>query len=168
MAAENDVNQDTDGGINSRQVSGEQEFGVESLSEVLDKVVEEIRQGPVRIEKDLTEARVAGKYRTQLMRVWEIQAEQACNMLKDVKARARGYKLFGSELFRELQEKGIESMDDWNEYARVTERDGELLAEICDMFQTDVAHIRGVLKELPRNVQRRRVEPGNDEEKMET
>nr|CDJ98289.1 unnamed protein product [Haemonchus contortus] len=34
--------------------------------------------------------------------------------------------------------------------------------------QTDVAHIRGVLKELPRNVQRRRVEPGNDEEKMET
>ncbi|VDO13248.1 unnamed protein product [Haemonchus placei] len=116
MAAENEVNQDTDAGVNSRQVSSEQEFGVESISEVLDKVVEEIRQGPVRIEKDLTEARVAGKYRTQLMRVWEIQAEQACSMLKE----------------------------------------------------TDVAHIRGVLKELPRNGQRRRVEPGNDEEKMET
>nr|CDJ81915.1 Zinc finger domain containing protein [Haemonchus contortus] len=168
MASENDTNHTVDAGVNSRQVSGEQEFAVENLSEVLDEVIEEIRQGPVRIEKDLTEARIAGKYRAQLMRVWDIQAEQACDMLKDVKARARGYKLFGSELFRELQEKGIESMDDWNEYARVTERDGEILAEICDMFQTDVAHIRGVLKELPRNGQRRRLEPGDDEEKMET
>uniref|UniRef100_A0A7I5EE86 DUF222 domain-containing protein n=1 Tax=Haemonchus contortus TaxID=6289 RepID=A0A7I5EE86_HAECO len=148
MASENDTNHAADAGVNSRQVSGEQEFGVESISEVLDKVIEEIRQGPGRIEKDLTEARIVGKYRTQLMRVWDIQAEQACSMLEDVKARARGYKLFGSELFRELQEKGIESMDDWNEYASVTERDGELFAEICDV-QTSVSHIRVCLASFP-------------------
>uniref|UniRef100_A0A7I5EEJ0 SAM domain-containing protein n=1 Tax=Haemonchus contortus TaxID=6289 RepID=A0A7I5EEJ0_HAECO len=69
-------------------------------------------------------------------------------MLEDVKARARGYKLFGGELFRELQEEGIESMDDWNEYAKVTERDGELFAEICDV-QTNVSHIRVCLASFP-------------------
>ncbi|KAK6018400.1 hypothetical protein OSTOST_16017, partial [Ostertagia ostertagi] len=139
-------------GVNLMQVSGEeQEFAVESMSERLDKVIEEIRQGPSRIEKDLTEARIAGKYRTQLMRVWDIQAEEACKMLEDIKERASGYKLFGSELFQELHERGIESMDDWKEFVK-----------------SDVGHIRGVLAELPRNGQRSRLEPTQEEEKMET
>ncbi|KAK6016393.1 zinc knuckle [Ostertagia ostertagi] len=59
-------------------------------------------------------------------------------------------------------------MDDWKEFVKVTERDGELLAEICEMFQSDVVHIRGVLAELPRNGQRNRLEPTQEEEKMET
>ncbi|KAK6035972.1 hypothetical protein COOONC_26523 [Cooperia oncophora] len=46
--------------------------------------------------------------------------------------------MFGKDLLQTLQDKGIESMEDLNEYISVTERDGELLAVICDMFSDGI------------------------------
>ncbi|KAL6739026.1 hypothetical protein Aduo_012519 [Ancylostoma duodenale] len=39
-------------------------------------------------------------------------------------------------------------MDDLNDFLITTERDGELLSEICSMFNTDVLQVRDVLGEI--------------------
>ncbi|VDP33738.1 unnamed protein product [Heligmosomoides polygyrus] len=46
-----------------------------------------------------------------------------------------------------LERKGIESLADLNDYFATTESDGELMADVCDMFQTNVRDMHGVLSE---------------------
>ncbi|KAL6727289.1 hypothetical protein Aduo_009179 [Ancylostoma duodenale] len=96
--------------------------------------------GVVRlISENLAEARIA---------VIENQAKAACHLLGELKKSTEGYSQFGRELFRALQYKGVESMDDLKDFLTTTEREGELLAEICGMFNTDVLQVRDVLGEI--------------------
>ncbi|VDO83770.1 unnamed protein product [Heligmosomoides polygyrus] len=76
------------------------------------------------VEEALEDARIAAKYRTQLSKVLREQTERA------------------------LSGKGIENMADLEDYYATTESDGELIAEICDMFQTNVREVRKVLGDL--------------------
>ncbi|KAL6726281.1 hypothetical protein Aduo_008269 [Ancylostoma duodenale] len=80
--------------------------------------------------------------------VIEEQFKTACDLLNELKKNTEGYKQLGKELFRALDLKGIESMDDFNDFLSTTERDAELVTDICDMFDTDVLQIRDVLGEI--------------------
>ncbi|KAL6735072.1 hypothetical protein Aduo_005549 [Ancylostoma duodenale] len=82
------------------------------------------------------------------MIVTENQAKAVCHLLREPK-RSKGVDdQFGKELFRALLFKGVESMDDLNDFLTTTESDGDLLSEICGKFNTDVLQVRDVLGEI--------------------
>ncbi|RCN48711.1 zinc knuckle [Ancylostoma caninum] len=153
MAAHEGENQGTvqpKEGLPRNQVSEmtSQDWGVVRVSEELERVICKIEQLPQLISENLAETRIAGKYRSQMMTVIENQAKAVCLLLGELKKSTQGYSQFGKELFRALQFKGVESMDDLNDFLTTTERDGELLSEICGMFNTDVLQVRDVLGEI--------------------
>uniref|UniRef100_A0A7I4YYJ7 Transposase n=1 Tax=Haemonchus contortus TaxID=6289 RepID=A0A7I4YYJ7_HAECO len=56
--------------------------------------------------------------------------------------------------------RGIESCEEWHEYINTMERDGEALAGICDMLNTDVLQVK-------RNVASPKRETGRKDEATE-
>ncbi|KAL6729675.1 hypothetical protein Aduo_000709 [Ancylostoma duodenale] len=153
MAAHKGENQGTvqpNGGFPRNQVSEltSEEWGVVRVSGELDRIICKVEQLPQLISENLAEARIACKYRSQMMTVIENQATAVCHLLGELKKSTEGYSPFGKELFRALQFKGVESMDDLNDFLTTTERDGELLSEICSMFDTDVLQVDDVLGEI--------------------
>ncbi|VDL66722.1 unnamed protein product [Nippostrongylus brasiliensis] len=80
----------------------------------------------------------------------------------------RGYEQFGKELFVALEKKGIECLEDLNDYFVTTERDGELIADICDMFQTNVREVRTVLAEVREQIRTPRAARTLEEDRMDT
>uniref|UniRef100_A0A7I5EEG0 Uncharacterized protein n=1 Tax=Haemonchus contortus TaxID=6289 RepID=A0A7I5EEG0_HAECO len=152
------------------QVSNQvEEFAVVEVGEELERVLVRVRQIPIRVGEELEEARIAGKYRTKLFQVLESEASGIGKMLEDLKASVVGYKQFGRELFRTLRTKGIDTIDDLIEYFDTTERDGELIADICDMFQTNGREVRNVLGEVQRTVrQQSHRSPPKEDDQMDT
>ncbi|XGW04098.1 hypothetical protein V3C99_015331, partial [Haemonchus contortus] len=59
-----------------------------------------------------------------------------------------------------LTQRGIESCEEWHEYINTMERDGEVLAGICEMLNTDVLQVK-------RNVASLQREAGRKDEAME-
>ncbi|KAK6049424.1 hypothetical protein COOONC_13071, partial [Cooperia oncophora] len=108
---------------NSPPQVSDQRFEVKRITDELDKVGDEVKQLPLRVEEELSEARIAGKYRNQLMEILYSHTSRACTMLEDIRASVVGHEMFGKDLLQTLQDKGIESMEDLNEYISVTERD---------------------------------------------
>ncbi|KAL6742731.1 hypothetical protein Aduo_015851 [Ancylostoma duodenale] len=105
MAAHGGENQGTvqpNGGLPRNQVSEltSQEWGVVRVSEELDRVICKVGQLPQLISENLAEARIAGKYRSQMMTVIENQAKAVCRLLGELKKSTEGYSQFGKELFR--------------------------------------------------------------------
>ncbi|KAK6025952.1 zinc knuckle [Ostertagia ostertagi] len=47
-----------------------------------------------------------------------------------------------------LVSRGIESRDDWRDYIETMERDGEVLADICDILNTDVLQVKKEVEKL--------------------
>ncbi|KAK6056666.1 hypothetical protein COOONC_05826, partial [Cooperia oncophora] len=76
------------------------------------------------------------------------EPNQACGALEIVRRGAETHLCFGRAITASLQEKGIETADDWSDFLRVVERDGELLAEICSMLNTDVLQVRDIVGEI--------------------
>lgn len=74
----------------------------------------------------------------------ECEVKQVCEVREELKDPCR-YKQFSKELFSSLTSKGIESLKDLKEYFAVKESDGELVADICDIFQTKAREVRTVL-----------------------
>ncbi|KIH51125.1 hypothetical protein ANCDUO_18791 [Ancylostoma duodenale] len=122
--------------------------GLVRVREQLERVICKVEQVPHLVNENLAGARIAGKYRSQMNAVIEEQVKTACDLLNELKKNTEGYKQLGKELFRALDLKGIESMDDFNDFLSTTERDAELVTDICDMFDTDVLQIRDVLGEI--------------------
>ncbi|VDL74304.1 unnamed protein product [Nippostrongylus brasiliensis] len=155
------------------QVSDKEDFST-TIGEEIGRVLHALKQLPLKIEHDLESARIAGKYRAQLFAVIEAHVEEMSKILTDVKAAMHEYKTFGNELFRVLCGKGIESLEDFEEFLVVTERDSELVLDICDMFQTSAGEVRSALGQLqklrisPQSVPRPRKQQDEEEEKMDT
>ncbi|VDO99668.1 unnamed protein product [Heligmosomoides polygyrus] len=109
------------------QVSNDpKEFSTVDVAEELGKAIEDI--------KKLPDSKVLAE-----------QTKRVCEDLQQLRASMIGYKQFSRELFVALERKGIESLADLNDYFATTESDGELTADVCDMFQTNVRDVRGIL-----------------------
>ncbi|KAK6027860.1 hypothetical protein OSTOST_06102 [Ostertagia ostertagi] len=145
MSSENRESHAMVSGAQDENCAAQDQFPFKRASEEIDRVIKEIKQVTSQVENELMDARIAGKYRAQMRTSLEKQT---------------------------LYDKGIESVKDWNEYIATTERDGELIADLCDMFQTggDAGHLRGVLSAIQpsRALARRQVESKPSEEKMDT
>ncbi|KAK6019602.1 hypothetical protein OSTOST_14758 [Ostertagia ostertagi] len=59
--------------------------------------------------------------------------------------------LLEREIAAFMSQRGIECVDDWKEYVRTMEQDGETMADICDMLRTDVVHVKGEIAALFRS-----------------
>ncbi|VDO81107.1 unnamed protein product [Haemonchus placei] len=95
---------------NVARVSSEQNvFPVGKVSEELDRVIIGIMRLPIEVEDELTDARIAEKYRNQLRKVLKNQVDWASERLERLKASAVGLKLCGHGNFQTLYDKGIES-----------------------------------------------------------
>ncbi|KAK6037258.1 zinc knuckle [Cooperia oncophora] len=61
---------------------------------------------------------------------------------KEFGSRARKREVLSPLLKKEITEtlarRGIECVDDWKEYVRTMEQDGEVMAELCEILNTDV------------------------------
>nr|CDJ87443.1 unnamed protein product [Haemonchus contortus] len=76
------------------------------------------------------------------------------------------YLTFGKELMDSLQKRGIESLEDWHDFLKVVERDGDLLAEICNMLDTDVLQVRDVVGEIQKLQEKQAKDMMRDDEEM--
>ncbi|VDP36876.1 unnamed protein product [Heligmosomoides polygyrus] len=116
--------------------------------------------------EDHAESRMERDPTPQIDKVLAEQTKRVCEDLQQLRASMIGYKQFSRELFVALEWKGIESLADLNDYFATAESDGELIADVCDMFQTNVRDMRGVLSEVRQKTGW--VPRATEEEKMET
>ncbi|KAK6010206.1 hypothetical protein OSTOST_24781 [Ostertagia ostertagi] len=112
------------------------------------KAIESIRGLGPKIKDDLEEARIAPKYRSVIDKSIEQQVKKACETLGTLESSAKSYLTFGKELMESLQKRGIETLEDWDDFLGVVDRDGSLLAEICSMLDTNVLQVRDVVGEI--------------------
>ncbi|EYC38556.1 hypothetical protein Y032_0710g1730 [Ancylostoma ceylanicum] len=47
-----------------------------------------------------------------------------------------------------LEQRGIDSEQEWGQYIATVEKDGELVAQLCDILNTDVLQIVNVVKQM--------------------
>ncbi|VDL67829.1 unnamed protein product, partial [Nippostrongylus brasiliensis] len=147
------------------EVSGE--FLVVDVAREMEIAIEQIENLPIKVGEELVDTRIAGKYRAQLDKVINEQTRQVSLMLQQMAKSMRGYKQFGKELFVALEQKGIECLEDLNDYFVTTERDGELIADICDMFQTNAREVRTVLAEVRDQIRTPRAARTLEEDRMD-
>ncbi|KAK5974681.1 hypothetical protein GCK32_019620 [Trichostrongylus colubriformis] len=123
-------------------------FGIVRVHEELDKVVRKLRGIPAKVEEELAEARIAGKYRMQLDNVVGEEVKKACQALEGMKQGVAMYHQFGQELSSVLRAKGIESIEDMNDFVSTTEMDGEIVAMLSEIFNKDLSQAREALREV--------------------
>ncbi|VDL80564.1 unnamed protein product [Nippostrongylus brasiliensis] len=134
----------------------------------VEKILEIARQLPSKVEAELADARIAGKYRTQLARVINHEVRNISEKLEELKYSLDGHQILSRDLCNILRCRGIETLVELKEFIEVTERDGELVEDICDMFQTNAKQVRSVLGEMKAQMNPRPRKPSEEIEKMDT
>ncbi|KAK5967208.1 hypothetical protein GCK32_000221 [Trichostrongylus colubriformis] len=123
-------------------------FGIVRVHEELDKVVKKLRVIPAKVEEELAEARITGKYRMQLDNVIGEEVKKVCHALKGMKQGVAMYHQCGQELSSVLRAKGIESIEDMNDFVSTTEMDEGIVAMLCEIFNKDLSQAREALREV--------------------
>ncbi|KAK5981951.1 hypothetical protein GCK32_011224 [Trichostrongylus colubriformis] len=113
----------------------------------MEKAIVAIREIRPKIRADLEGARIAAKHRSIIEQAASDQIIRACGSLEILKEGAKKYRTFGKAITEAL-EKGITSVDDWDGFLKVVERDGDLVIEICSMLNTDVLQVRDIVAEI--------------------
>uniref|UniRef100_A0A7I4YVL6 Biogenesis of lysosome-related organelles complex 1 subunit 1 n=1 Tax=Haemonchus contortus TaxID=6289 RepID=A0A7I4YVL6_HAECO len=152
--------------VQGSEVSGTGKEIVTLLRGEIGRAVESIKSIGPKIKGDLEEARIAPKYRLMNDRSVEQQVQNACETLETLERGMKSYLTFGKELTDSSQKRGIESLEDWHDFLKVVERDGDLLAEICNMLNTDVLQVRDVVGEIQKLQEKQAKDMMRNDEEM--
>ncbi|KAK5965829.1 Zinc knuckle, partial [Trichostrongylus colubriformis] len=90
----------------------------------------------------LSDSRVTKEKRMEIEKEIKVGLEKVQSILKTEIADIGVQRELGKAVLNVLDERGITTVGDWMDYIRTTERDGELVAEICDMLKTDVLQVK--------------------------
>ncbi|VDP51838.1 unnamed protein product, partial [Heligmosomoides polygyrus] len=120
---------------------GKEDSFVVKASEEVRQVIDHIREISDQIKNDLEEARIAPKYRTLIDRAVANGVKMACEELEELRKGAETHLTFGRGMIKLLKSKGIETLEDMQDFFAVVERDGDLIAQICATLKTDVLQV---------------------------
>ncbi|KAK6030984.1 hypothetical protein OSTOST_02871 [Ostertagia ostertagi] len=128
-------------GSASRRNSGE---AVEQEWDLCLRILGEAQR---RANEILGKSRVSNQAKAEMDQVWT-------KVLEDIGElrRSQGKKLMHPLLEKEIMEtlcrRGIESADDWREYIKTMEQDGDVMTEICELLDTDVSQVKRAVMAL--------------------
>ncbi|KAK6026636.1 hypothetical protein OSTOST_07384 [Ostertagia ostertagi] len=109
-----------------------------------------LREAQRKASEVLGKSRISNQAKTEVEGIWTRVIEE----VGELWGKSQGGKslplLLEKEIAATLSQRGIECADDWREYLRTMEQDGETMADICDMLRTDVVHVKGEIAALQR------------------
>ncbi|KAK6017749.1 zinc knuckle [Ostertagia ostertagi] len=101
-----------------------------------------LREAQERANEILGKSRLSNQTRADVEGVWMRAIEEMRELWKGKQAEKSLSPLLEKEITETLKQRGIESVEDWREYVRTMEQDGEVMTEICEVLRTDVRHVK--------------------------
>ncbi|VDP37330.1 unnamed protein product [Heligmosomoides polygyrus] len=123
-------------------------FPYETLVRELREVVTMLYQVPETVTEELSEHKVSARYKEKH---GEILRRELTKAREAVERLIKGYgftQVLSSRIVEELDKRGAETIDDWDQYLRTMEKDGEMLAQIAGILNVDVLQIVKAVKEV--------------------
>ncbi|KAK5975577.1 hypothetical protein GCK32_001238 [Trichostrongylus colubriformis] len=90
----------------------------------------------------LSETRLSKEKRVEIGKEINIGLEKVQAILASEITEIWTQRKLGNAVENVLNQRGITTVGDWMDYISTTERDGELLVEICDVLKTDVSQVK--------------------------
>ncbi|KAK6022583.1 zinc knuckle [Ostertagia ostertagi] len=101
-----------------------------------------LREAQQKANDILGKSRVSNQAKAEVEGVWTKALEEIEQYWRKIKEGETLPLLLVREIAKTLSQRGIESVEDWREYVRTMEQDGEVMGEICDMLNTDVLQVK--------------------------
>ncbi|VDP19395.1 unnamed protein product, partial [Heligmosomoides polygyrus] len=118
-----------------------------ALARDIKEIVDKIRQVPVMMADQLREHKISARYKEKHEEVLSSEIEVICEGLENLRKRCFATEVFGQEIWRTLATRGIETIADWHDYVQTMERDGGIIAELCDELNVDALQLVPKVKE---------------------
>ncbi|KAK6053370.1 hypothetical protein COOONC_09125 [Cooperia oncophora] len=113
--------------------------------EELNKCVEGI---PAIMTELMAEHKISARYKEKYERSLRQELEKVSKKLEDLVRRCSLSRILGKEIAEVVTIRGIESSEDWEEYVETTERDGNILAQLCDELNVNPLQVVSTVKGL--------------------
>ncbi|RCN29300.1 hypothetical protein ANCCAN_24945, partial [Ancylostoma caninum] len=107
-----------------------------------------LRGIPEVISKEIAEHKISSRYKERHFETLKREIDVVCSKVEKLEANCRVRRVLHEKLFESLNDRGIDSKEDWAQYMSTIERDGEMLAELCDILGTDMLQIMDVVKDI--------------------
>ncbi|EYC06194.1 hypothetical protein Y032_0077g1084 [Ancylostoma ceylanicum] len=127
-------------------------FPTPNLASDLENVVRSLEELPVAISKLLDESRTSVRFRVPLETELSTRVSSACESLNSLLLKENESHIVAQEMLSTLNCMGIETPEDLGCFLAVTERDGELIAELCQLLRTDASQIKNKIENLQRGI----------------
>ncbi|EYB99000.1 hypothetical protein Y032_0126g1347 [Ancylostoma ceylanicum] len=127
-------------------------FSTPNLASDLENVVRSLEELPVAISKLLDESRTSVRFRVPLETELSTRVSSACESLNSLLLKENESHIVAQEMLSTLNCMGIETPEDLGCFLAVTERDGRLIAELCQLLRTDASQIKNKIENLQRGI----------------
>ncbi|KHJ97255.1 zinc knuckle [Oesophagostomum dentatum] len=114
----------------------------------LEAVTEMLRGVPEVLMREIAEHKVSARYKERHSELVKREVEAVCARMERLKANCQNTRVLHETISRVLSERGIETEQDWMEYVRTTERDEDVLADICEVLETDMLQVVQAVRDL--------------------
>ncbi|EYC41356.1 hypothetical protein Y032_0572g141 [Ancylostoma ceylanicum] len=138
--------------VNTCNLEGRDQWDVE-----ISELVAMVEKLPQRIGYELSASSMGTRQKTLIEEVISKHVRMILERLGNLKSSQNSLQNLSREMIEPLSKRGIESVADWRDFLRTTERDSELIAEICTMLNTDVLQVKSAIASL--TVSEPRIEP---------
>ncbi|EYC16539.1 hypothetical protein Y032_0033g2710 [Ancylostoma ceylanicum] len=118
-----------------------------TITAELGEIVDVLREVPEAISRGMADHKISSRYKEKHFENLKREIDVVCSKVERLKANCQLTRVLHGKLFKVLSERGIESEEDWAQYVRTLERDGDMLAELCDILNTDMLQIVDVVKD---------------------
>ncbi|KAK6030980.1 zinc knuckle [Ostertagia ostertagi] len=101
-----------------------------------------------RVNELLYESRISREKRSEFEKEFQVSMKRIEESANEGSNESKYRDDLLTDISMTLVSRGIESRDDWRDYIETMERDGEVLADICDILNTDVLLVKKEVEKL--------------------
>ncbi|EYC41411.1 hypothetical protein Y032_0569g65 [Ancylostoma ceylanicum] len=146
--------------VDMREISDEEDAQVRSvstsrisfpdslMSKELEVIGEILQSIPESISVEVGDHKVSARYKEKLNESLSKRIGELVQRVSSLKENCKVVRILHGSVANALQQRGIDSEQEWEQYLATIERDGELLAEICEILNTDVLQIVKVVRQV--------------------
>ncbi|KIH48359.1 hypothetical protein ANCDUO_21573, partial [Ancylostoma duodenale] len=146
---------DEDEGTRVRSVGAQRsEFPLSDVKEELGAILECLQNIPELLKREMEGHKVSARYKEKHNESVFNKIDGVCARVKELMERCRLTQVLQGDLCRTLEQRGIDSEQEWEQYIATVEKDGELVSHLCDILNTDVLLIVNVVKHVKQNADR--------------
>ncbi|EYC32619.1 hypothetical protein Y032_0003g1696 [Ancylostoma ceylanicum] len=118
------------------------------VSNELGAIEEMLQAIPEALNIDLRDHKVSARYKERHFESLSKRIEVVCMKVKSLRENCKLMCVLHESVHKALEQSGIESKQEWEEYLSTIERDGELLAEVCSILDTDMLQVVKVVRQV--------------------